>query len=275
LALALLWTATASGCAAIFGIHEQSLDSVSAEGGPGTTDAADGGSSYVRTVLGDRPVAYWRLDEQTTPACHDATGNGHEAVYLEDVRLGASGAIANDPDTAATFPGGYVNAGHPFAFGRETPFSVEAWIVRDASLVDAWGAVFSQHDLNDAGATPAGFQLMIYGHGQGSCTTCSRLQLYAPDTPIEISTDLTRWRHVVSTWDTQTLRLYVDAVIVDARLPTGPLAATHDFLIGSKNTPSGVGDYFGGTIDEVAIYDHALTPEEITRHYRVGAGLVP
>ena len=76
------------------------------------------------------------------------------------------------------------------------------------------------------------------------------------------------------------MRLYVDGVLAgqrpdgDQRRPTsGYWRVGGDSLAGWAARPSS--DYFAGSIDEVAVYDQALTADEVAAHYSAGGGLPP
>ena len=69
------------------------------------------------------------------------------------------------------------------------------------------------------------------------------------------------WHHVAFTYDGTTIRLYVDGVedaTLDAIIDTGVDGETN-VNIGSQLG----GSLFQGLIDDVRIYDSALTPEQI------------
>ena len=69
------------------------------------------------------------------------------------------------------------------------------------------------------------------------------------------------WSHVAATWDGTTLRLYVNGVQVGSRAVAGTLSTTSNPLrIGGDAT---WGEYFAGTIDEVRVYNRALSAAEI------------
>ena len=63
-----------------------------AVGGGGST-----GCDYAAEVLSDAPLGYWRLDESTRPAAHDASENGNEGTFT-GVTLGEPGAVADVPE---------------------------------------------------------------------------------------------------------------------------------------------------------------------------------
>ncbi len=79
-----------------------------------------------------------------------------------------------------------------------------------------------------------------------------------------------RWAHVAMTFDSNTLRLYLDGVQVAAHdLPVpGPAAETAGLIIGGHR--EGTGRNFDGMIDEVALWSRVLTPAEIESLHGTG-----
>ncbi|MDD4922718.1 MAG: LruC domain-containing protein, partial [Bacteroidales bacterium] len=74
----------------------------------------------------------------------------------------------------------------------------------------------------------------------------------------------TDWHHVAATYDGATMKLFIDGVLKTSVANTGTLKSSQaDFVIGIK----GVTDPYKGTIDEILVYEKALTQEEITEIY--------
>jgi Concanavalin A-like lectin/glucanases superfamily len=75
---------------------------------------------------------------------------------------------------------------------------------------------------------------------------------------------------LVATYDGSTLSLYIGGTLAGSAQSSTPLATT--------NSPMMIGvDYyfptnFVGKIDEVALYDHALTPARVLAHAQIGMG---
>ena len=68
-----------------------------------------------------------------------------------------------------------------------------------------------------------------------------------------------QWSHIVLTYNRTEIALYVNGVKIDAMAYSNPIVySSADLLIGR---------FFYGIIDEVFIYDRALTPEEIQFKY--------
>ena len=76
-----------------------------------------------------------------------------------------------------------------------------------------------------------------------------------------------QWHHVAAVYDGQTVRCYLDGIGSSHPAKNGPLKkSTWDLCIGNSLVDYGTGEFlaFDGLIDEVRIYNRALSPEEIT-----------
>ncbi len=246
----------------------------------GGADAGDAGqdaplpppSAYAQVVLADDPVAYWRLDETSGVTARDFSGHGNDATYIGGVHAGSAGAIAGDPDTAATFDGatGYLDGGNVFAFAGSQPFSLEAW-VRSASMQN-YGGVFSREDT--AGGPPSEGYLAFVSPADG-VYGFQRLDGNSLTSITSMSTaSASRYDHVVAVYDGNVMTLYVNGVAEAMETASFPIAgATHDFVVGAE--VGGAEDFFEGELDEVAVYDHALAESRVSAHYLAGTGQGP
>ncbi len=75
------------------------------------------------------------------------------------------------------------------------------------------------------------------------------------------------WTHVTGTYDGQTLSVYLDGELSSSRAVSGTTCISGEPLaIGAKNNPSKglLEAFWDGRLDDVRIYDRALTPAEIT-----------
>ena len=70
------------------------------------------------------------------------------------------------------------------------------------------------------------------------------------------------WTHLATTYDGASQRLYINGVLVATRAQTGTIAVGNQPLrVGGNNSS---GEFFRGLIDEVRIYNRALSAAEIT-----------
>jgi hypothetical protein len=227
------------------------------------------GPPYVVAVLEDQPVAYWRFGEPSGTRAADSSGNGNDATYVGAVSLGAPGAIAGDPDTAAGFDGAtaFVDAADRFAFGGTQPFSLEAWVspaavgtyVGIASRDDAMTGPPSEGYLFFVGPNdgPIGFQRIDASNLSTASTT---------GTPAAGA-----YAYVVATFDGVDMTIYLNGELQNTQTGSFTIAgATSHFVVAAE--AGGTGNFFSGAIDEAAVYDHPLTADRVKTHWLVGRG---
>jgi hypothetical protein len=254
LALLVVGGSASYGCTTFESADESGHDAAAPDDG-----AAHAGTSYRDVVLGDHPVAYWRLGE-TAPEihAHDETGTGNDGVYVGDVTLGAPGAIAGDPNGGIQMAGNaHVDIGDKLRFGGNVAMTIEAWVQTDPSTDQGFvdktfgpgrdAYAFYIYNVHNA----EGAQLRFTR--DGTCITPDAGGLFGD----------ARYHHLVASYDTATLRIFFDGELVCSAGFTSNLGASAGPLqLGSMN----------GRMDEVAIYDHVLAPATVKRHYDVGMG---
>jgi hypothetical protein len=83
-----------------------------------------------------------------------------------------------------------------------------------------------------------------------------------------------QWHHVAGTWDGALLRIFVDGAQQDQAALTTPFNNTRPINLGfswGNDTPT---RFFRGKVDELALYNRALTTHEIAALYAANAGKV-
>jgi hypothetical protein len=229
-------------------------------------------SAYAQVVLADDPIAYWRLDESSGVVARDSSGHGNDATYIGGVQLGTPGAIANDPDTAATFDGatGYLDAGDNFAFPETQAFSVEAW-VRSLSM-QGYGGIFSREDTSGGPPSEGYLGFVSPGDGVYGFQRLDGNNLTSVNSTLPASAS--HYDHVVATYDGNVMTLYVNGVAESSQPAAFSIAgATHHFVVAAE--VGGAEDFFDGALDDVAVYEHALSANRVTAHYLSGTGQGP
>ncbi|HSO33424.1 MAG TPA: LamG domain-containing protein [Labilithrix sp.] len=231
-----------------------------ADGGPaaesGTTDSG-GPAFYAATVLADSPVAYWRLGETSGTTVKDVSGRGNDGIAVA-CSPGASGAILNDPDTAMRFDGlrSSIASVADLTFAGNVSFSIEAW-----ASPGGGGAVF-QHIINKEKSNQQGYAIYM------KPTVAVYFERYLDGTGYEArgpALTPNKFAHIVGTYDGATLSIYVNGVLGGIAKDTQTTKAlATPFHIGAGETAN----FFDGVIDEVAVYDKALSPARILAHYR-------
>ena len=218
-------------------------------------------SSPSAQVLADHPVGFWRLgDPVGSTVALDASGNGLSGAVDPAVSFGQAGAITGD--TAASFPGSGlgVTVAASAVLDLANTVSVEAWVRPTAAGQN--GAIFEK-TVN--GWVNSQYMLFLEaGVAKFRVRTTSGALLPVDGPTLALNT----WTHLVGTFDGTTLRLYVNGVLAASAAAQGPLNSGSGtaFIgrLGQNLYP------FQGSLDEVAVFPSALSPERIRAHYLGG-----
>jgi len=135
--------------------------------------------------------------------------------------------------------------------------TVSAWFKTDTADVDGSIVCFEDGE----------FELLIGHEGAGSLN----LKTHGSGISFINFTDTSSWHHAVATWDgsANEKKIYLDGVLEDTTGDSNPLDLDGKFLlIGSSALSSG--DEFNGNIDEVAIWNTALSAGSISNIYNNG-----
>jgi concanavalin A-like lectin/glucanase superfamily protein/fibronectin type III domain protein/lysyl oxidase len=220
---------------------------------------ADG---YGQVVLGDGPVSHWRLGETSGGVAIDQRAI-NPGSYINEPQLGAPGLLPEEgADSAVAFDGidDYMAVSSSASLGIGAPITLEAWI--SPSALPAPGQV--EAIVGKAGSYALrldGPQLVFQLTQLGVPKT-----LAAPVSAIQAGGS----HHVVATFDGSLRRLYVDgAEVAEAELAGGATASGGGFYVGSTG---GLSDFYGGTVDEAAVYAKALGADRVLAHRKAGIG---
>jgi len=109
----------------------------------------------------------------------------------------------------------------------------------------------------------------ISGNGFGLATTASKVSMVisAPNTSSAISTPITanEWTHVVGTFDGTNIQIFINGSWVASTNNPGNMGGFNSVLKLAKVN----GIYWAGSIDELYIYDRALSQAEVTQLYNL------
>jgi hypothetical protein len=237
--------------------------------------------TYPQVVLADMPIAYYRLDETVGTAAVDATGHGLNATYGAQVRRGAPGLVVGSTGGASFGGGGW--ASDRFIVAPPSPqleprmLSLEMWL-RPDTFVDPQFNYPALLAYGEPYYTPDGpiWGTLLSDNGLGTHMWTDYETAYTSAFATVTRPAVGQIYHFVLTWDGVTVRMYINGTLESQRPLRGSLVThlAHGGLgIGAYPDPAPGDVIFAGTIDEVAIYGTALTPQQVRAHYT--AGTVP
>ena len=215
-------------------------------------------------------VAWYRMDGNA----NDFGGSNNPSA------TNAISFVAGKDNQGVTFgSGGYIEIPHSPALAVQR-FTIDAWVKPQGPGPnnDFWGSVIVQKGLPlPAGHTAQSVSLwwssnqqkFLFGIGTSS-----------PPTNVAVSSNTfpatnTNWYHVAATYDGSTMKLYVNGNLEASKPFTSSI--TYDpsipWTIGSTAAPYralGAPRTFNGVIDEVEIFNRALSQAEIQAIYKSG-----
>jgi hypothetical protein len=226
----------------------------------GSSAPPPSGSSYRDTVLAQSGlISYWRLGESSGTVAADAKGTSN-GTYLNGVALGVHGAVVNDANTAAGFNGSTSKVSLP-SQPTVTNFSIEGWTNLGSGASNnsngnnaLYGSVGTVRLLARPGTATAAYAGVWLGGVE-----------YVLQ-PTATASNLGNWVQWVVTRSGGTLSLYRDGALIGQRTDL-PATATAN-LSGWIGAQGGTAYFLNGSIDELSLYNTALTAADVTNHYR-------
>ena len=183
----------------------------------------------------------------------DASGNGNNGTIS-----GATWTTSGKYGNALMFNGtnALVTVNDSNSLDLTTGMTLEAWVYPTA--VGGWRDVITK-------GTDDIYHLM----GSSDDSTPALGGTFSPSVLRGTSSlPLNTWTHLTGTYDGTTMRLYVNGVQVSSQAQTGPIQTSTAALTMGGDALHG--QYFAGLIDEVRIYNRALSVAEIQSDMNTG-----
>ncbi|MDD5061131.1 MAG: LamG domain-containing protein, partial [Candidatus Marinimicrobia bacterium] len=208
------------------------------------------------------PIAHYKMDKGEGTTIYDSSGNGNHGTIYGDTYY-----VSGKQNYALSFDGtdDYVDCGTTTTrnLGITREISIAAWVyVRGGNnLLQKGGSsesttdVFEIHNMDGTPYTILGFE------------TTGRWE-----TVSSVNFPQNSWHHFVSTYDGDRVKQYVDGVLThDVDAPNENLRDNSEKLtIGAEWEGSPVTE-LNGQIDDVRIYNYALTADQVKTVYNFGA----
>lgn len=135
-----------------------------------------------------------------------------------------------------------------------TEFTISAWIKRDTGTTNA--SIVSKRNAADS----EGYDLRINGSGQLEFSVNGG----AGTVNTTVAIPENRWHQVAVIYSGGTARLYIDGVEAASGALPAPVATSQKFLVAAADGfDPNTTDYFAGNIDEVRVWNTALSLEQL------------
>jgi hypothetical protein len=209
-------------------------------------------------------VGHWKLEEASGTIV-DASGNGNDGTIVGNPTLipGMAGMALEFHGLGTTGGGGdHIDCGHSASMDITGPISIAMWIRPDADDPEGKLTTTAPMCKAMAGMSPSWSFQVRYGWGQGAPEPYMSFTFNtSPRAWAHVGRNLERfeWVHIACSYDGTTLKCYLNGEETNST-PMGAITSSQTpVLIGSDGWGS---DWIGG-IDDVRMYDHALSDAEI------------
>jgi len=196
-------------------------------------------------------VGWWMFDESSGNIAYDSSGYDNNGTVNGNPQWApgkVGGALAFDGT------GDYVNCGNSPVFQIQEQITMACWIKVEKFTRD-WSTIISKGDNSYRMGRPQGGNAIHLGI-QG--TVSSPYPWFDGRKAVADN----QWHHVAGVYDGTQGIIYIDGILDVAQAATGQLNAS-DFNLYIGENSQATGRYWNGLIDDVRLYNRALSQTEI------------
>jgi len=205
-------------------------------------------------------VLYLPFNEGSGTIARDYSGAGNDGVLKgaakwTDGKVGKAVSFHNDD--------GYVEVEKYIALDNR-PFTVEAWIYRFKDQKETWDAILTQIESL---STSKGLHFGIRRDSDNP-SACATFAFYGNDVNSTVGIAKEEWYHLAGVYTGKKQQLFINGKLDTERDAAAYAGTKGNIFIGVRPEMEGAalgthGLQFDGVIDEVAVYQRALSEAEI------------
>ena len=218
------------------------------------------------TTLSSGLAGYWPLDETSPGPALDYSGNNNTGTWTGSPLPSPTSAVPVPPITfsdpyALTFNGSsqYVTTTSTTTFSAVT---LSVWVkpnVQNVSTIVAGKYKISSTERSFGIVADSSSYFLVSSDGTYNANNIATI-------PGNIQTGV--WTHIVGTWSAgDYVRVYVNGTLAGTSISTVPSMKSTSIPFWIANSNSGT-DYFNGSIDDVRVYNRALSAAEVAALYQ-------
>jgi hypothetical protein len=210
-------------------------------------------------------VGHWTLDEGTSTTANDTSGNNNTGTLINNPSW-VTGHVGNG---ALNFDGStkYVEATNsPSLSISGNQLTVSAWVFQPNNISTSTHYAIIAKLSDPINYISPYFSYALY-FLNGSYATFFVTVGGSEQTLTGPSLSVNAWHHIVGVYDGSHILLYTDGVLQGTQAQTGNISAfSTPFRIGTNTDFS---RNYSGSIDEVRIYNRALSSSDVTQLYDI------
>ncbi len=210
-------------------------------------------------------ILYWKFDETSGTTTSDSSGSNNAGTTFNGPTW-----VAGHTNFALSFNGTnqYVNANNNAVVNTGADFSVCTWVL--LNNLNGWQTIVSEDGTNISGF------FLQYSQSIGNkfdfaiqsadSTTSTAYRAASTSSPAAGG-----WYHLCGVRSGSNILLYVNGALQQSVAITGAWAATGKVAVGRGMWGAAQVDWTNGTIDQVRIYNRALSASEVSTLYSSGS----
>ena len=208
------------------------------------------------------PVAYYTFDQKSTTGVFDISTNNNSGTWAGSTtsryttgKFGSAGVFDGSTDYVST---------SDTPFDITTDFTLESWV----NLGTAGSApynIVSKHGV----AASGGYALFVDANGAVNCLTDNGTTETVSKTANSAVTSSSGWIHVAAVREGTSCKVYINTEDRTSTAGTHATLSANALTLRLGSNTSGAG-FFKGSMDEVKIYDYAVTPKSLLIDYNAG-----
>ncbi|MGI8686135.1 MAG: LamG-like jellyroll fold domain-containing protein, partial [Acidimicrobiales bacterium] len=208
-------------------------------------------------------VGAWSFDEGTGTTAADLSGSGNTGT-LTNATWTASGRFGG----ALSFNGTNATVVVPDANSLDltTGMTLEAWVRPNASMGSTWRTALMKEQ-------PSQLVYGLYANGDAGRPR-GQLSIAAGERGVAgtAAVPANAWTHLAATYNGSVLSFYTNGVLVASEVVSGNiLTSTTALRVGGN---AAWGEFFNGLIDEVRVYNRALSTAEVANDMNTSIGVL-
>jgi type II secretory pathway pseudopilin PulG len=223
-----------------------------------TPSVAPGDESVLSDNIINGLVGHWKFDEKSGSTAYDSSGNGNIGILYNSPTRTASTSCKVGSCMSFDGVNDYVQVPTSASLNPTTVLTMEVWI-KSTGNAESDGRIISKR------AGVVGYEMLLM-------TASGLIEVFigTPNGYVSVDSNTKvndgNWHHIVVTRNEADIRIYVDGVLDrTASSYTGSVENTSNLFLG-RYSPTAI-RFFNGSIDDVRIYNRALSASEISQIY--------
>lgn len=204
-------------------------------------------------------LGWWKFDETSGVRGGDSSGNGNDGVLHGDPMWVSEGKVVGAIELDGD--GDFIEISNESNFDVASQLTVSVW-VKVNEFDKSFQSIISK-------GTGEGW-ILSRSHSTGTVEFVCKGIKPQPYVVGKTSIDDGQWHHLAGVYDGAKLKLYVDGKLDGSKNAWGSIV-TNDYSIYIGDSSQDSGRFFDGLIDDVRIYNYALSEDEVKSLYEVAA----